>query len=171
MDCFCAKRKMENEKHRHNVLLSCDSFPLMWQLTVLQWAEVGVHNIWGASGEWISNAALEWVLTRGWDPRAEGVWLKIKESDKDEVVWLTSRHSRCLKTRTGSRSASWLGGRRTSGDLPMPGSEGRSEERRETAGPWGNPRRTSGLKAIFANTWQVTQGLGPVANRLLLVWV
>lgn len=27
------------------------------------------------------------MLTRGWDPRAEGVWLKIKESDKNEVVF------------------------------------------------------------------------------------
>lgn len=51
MDCFCAKRKTEKKKkkHRHNVLLSCDSFPLMWPLTVLQWAEVGavyVGRVW-----------------------------------------------------------------------------------------------------------------------------
>ena len=32
----------------------------------------------GGSGKWISKVSLIWVLTRGWDPRAEGVWFKIK---------------------------------------------------------------------------------------------
>lgn len=47
---------------------------------------MGADNV-GGSGEWISKVSLLWVLTRAWDPRAEGVWLKIKNKlDEDEVV-------------------------------------------------------------------------------------
>lgn len=44
---------------------------------------------------------------------------------------MTSRNSRYLETRAGNRSASWLGGSRTSRDLPVP------ESRRKKSGKEG----------------------------------